>query len=91
MYRTGRTVLEAKPGETRPGVGREIDRHHVLGGLQRDKGGHDYLGYHVQMRESHNARGSVSGHYNDRGGKSGGDEERGRERDRYNERGRNLG
>ncbi len=68
MYRIGRTVLEAKAGETRPGVGREIDQHHVPGGLQRDKGGHDYLGYHVQMRESHNARGS--GHYNDRGGKA---------------------
>jgi len=49
------------------------------------------LGYHVQMRDLHHARGSASGHYNDRGGKSGGDEERGRERDRYNERDRNRG
>ncbi len=54
--------------------------------------GRDYprdLGYHVQMRDLHHARGGASGHYTDRGGKSGGDEERGRDRDRYNERDRN--
>ena len=53
--------------------------------------GRDYprdLGYHVQMRDLHHARGGASGHYADRGSKSGGDEERGRERERYNERDR---
>jgi len=39
------------------------------------------LGYHIQMRDLHHARGSASGHYNDRGSRSGGGEERGGERD----------
>ena len=47
--------------------------------------GRDYprdIGYHVQMRDLHRARGGASGnyydrgHYNDRGGKFGGDEDR---------------
>ena len=53
--------------------------------------GRDYprdLGYHVQMRDLHHARGGASGH-NDSGGKCFGDEERGRERDRYTDRDRN--